>query len=226
MVSIGRQLKTKGVIMALLSLVLMNIGCDDKIDNPVVNPSEGKTVEVTLCIGIADEADGYTVGTKSGVSTDKGAFSYELQPNAMTKGDASIKPDQLYNLEIQQYDQVGNRIGGMSSAVTQAIGSAITLSLVANADCQLVIVAWGEGNTSTRLGTNTLDAVQKLSVDASVINSIPTTDMNKMPYTLHLEHVCVEDNAIKSIEGKDVRLLLKRIAARLTLDWTHTTVTP
>ena len=223
MASIGRELKTKGVIMTLLSLVLMNIGCEDNIGNPAVNPSEGKTVEVTLHIGFANEADGYTVATKSGTSTDKGAFNYELQPNAMTKGTASVKPDQLYNLEIQQYDQAGKRIGGMSSVVTQqAIGSAITLSLAETPDCQLVLVAWGDGNTTPRLGTsNTLEAVQKLSVDASVINNIPVDNMNKMPYILHLEHVKVSDGKLQSVDGEDVRLLLKRLAARLTLNWTY-----
>ena len=223
MASIGRELKTKGVIMTLLSLVLMNIGCEDNIGNPAVNPSEGKTVEVTLHIGFANEADGYTVATKSGTSTDKGAFNYELQPNAMTKGTASVKPDQLYNLEIQQYDQAGKRIGGMSSVVTQqAIGSAITLSLAETPDCQLVLVAWGDGNTTPRLGTsNTLEAVQKLSVDASVINNIPVDNMNKMPYILHLEHVKVSDGKLQSVEGEDVRLLLKRLAARLTISWNY-----
>ena len=224
MVSIGRNLETKGVIMALLILVLMNISCEDKIDNPAVNPSEGKTVEVSLHIGFADEADGYTVATKSGTSTGKGAFSYELQPNAMTKGDVSVKPDLLYNLEIQQYDQSGKRIGGMPSAVMQqATGSAITLSLVENPDCQLVIVAWGDGNTSPRLGTgNTLEAVQKLSIDASIINNIPADNMNKMPYILHLEHVKVSSSGkLQSVDGEDVRLLLKRLAARLTLNWTY-----
>ena len=44
--------------MTLLSLVLIGTGCEDKIDSSVVNPSEGKTVEVTLNIGIADEEDG------------------------------------------------------------------------------------------------------------------------------------------------------------------------
>ena len=223
MASVGRKLKKKGVIaMTLLTLVLMNIGCEDKIDNPAVNPSEGSTVEVTLNVGFADEADGYTVATKSGTSTDKGAFSYELQPNAITKGDVSVKPDQLYNLEIQQYDRSGKRIGGMSSVVTQQTGSAITLSLVENPDCQLVIVAWGDGNTSPRLGTgNTLEAVQKLSIDASVINGISPENMNKMPYILHLEHVKVSDGKVQSVDGEDARLLLKRLAARLTLNWTY-----
>ena len=222
MASIGQNLETKGVIMALLTLVLMNIGCEDKIDNPAVRPSEGKTVEVSLHIGFADEVDGYTVDTKSGTSTEKGAFSYELQPNAMTKGDVSVKPDQLYNLEIQQYDQSGKHIGGMPSAVTQQTGSAITLTLAENIDCQLVIVAWGDGNTSPRLGTgNTLEAVQKLSINASVINGISPENMNKMPYILHLEHVKVSDGKVQSVDGKDARLLLKRLAARLTLNWTY-----
>ena len=221
MASIGHKLETKGVIMTLLSLALINTGCEEQIDSPAVNPSGGETVEVTLNIGFADEEDGYTVATKSEASTDHGAFRYELQPTVKTKGDASVKPDQLYNLEIQQYDRSGYRIGGMSSAVTQEIGLATTLALAKDKDCQLVIVAWGEGNTSPRLGTNTLDNVQKLSIDASVINIIPVNNMNKMPYVLHLEHVCVEGNTIKSIEGEDVRLLLKRLATRLTLNWTY-----
>ena len=58
MASIGQKLETKGVIMTLLSLVLISTGCEDKIDSSVVNPSEGKTMEVTLNIGIADEEDG------------------------------------------------------------------------------------------------------------------------------------------------------------------------
>ena len=223
MAYIGQNLEKKGVIMALLTLVLMNIGCEDNIDNPAVNPSEGKTVEVSLHIGFADEADGYIVATKSNVPTEKGAFSYELQPNAITKGDVSVKPDQLYNLEIQQYDQSGKRIGGVPSAVTQQTGSAITLTLAENLDCQLVIVAWGDGNTTPRLGTsNTLEAIQKLSIDASVINNIPTDNMNKMPYILHLEHVKVSsDKRLQNVDGKDARLLLKRLAARLTLNWTY-----
>ena len=224
MASIGRKLEKKGVIaMTLLTLVLIGTGCEDSIDNPAVRPSEGKTVEVSLHIGFADEVDGYTVDTKSGTSTEKGAFSYELQPNAITKGDVSVKPDQLYNLEIQQYDQSGKRIGGVPSAVTQQTGSAITLTLAENLDCQLVIVAWGDGNTTPRLGTsNTLEAIQKLSIDASVINNIPTDNMNKMPYILHLEHVKVSsDKRLQNVDGKDARLLLKRLAARLTLNWTY-----
>ncbi|MCD8270439.1 MAG: DUF4906 domain-containing protein [Parabacteroides sp.] len=209
--------------MTLLSLVLMNTGCEEQIDPTKVPSNEGRMVEVSLNIGFADEADGYTLATKSDASSDKGTFSYELQPSVITKGDATRKPDKLYNLEIQQYDQTGKRIGGLSSAVAeQAIGSTISLDMKADSNCQLVIVAWGKDNDSIRLGTsNTLEAVRKLSINASVINSIPTDNMNKMPYVLHLEHVDATTSTIRSREGEDVRLLLKRLAARLTLNWEY-----
>ena len=227
MAGIGHKLETKGVIMTLLSLVLISTGCEDKIDTPAVNPSEGKTVEVTLNIGLADETDGYTLSAPSGTKSSVTAFHYALQPRVSTKGVvSSLKPDKLYNLEIQQYDRSGNRIGGMSDVVAEwKIGSAFSQTLAENSDCQLVIIAWGSGN-STTLGTGDLASAQAKSVDASVISGLNPSvqsDMNKMPYVLHLEHVKVENNTIKSIDGedKDVRLLLRRLATRLTLDWTY-----
>ena len=230
MASIGHKLETKGVIMTLLSLVLISTGCEERIDPPAVNPSEGKTVEVTLDLGFADETDGYTLSAPSTTKSNAAAFNYALQPAVTTKGEGtSLKPDNLYNLEIQQYDRSGKRIGGMTNAIAvQEIGSALNLTLAVDSDCQLVIVAWGNENTATRLGTtDNLATVQsKKSLDASTISSLQPgiqTDMNKMPYVLHLEHVCVESNTIKSIDGedKDVRLLLRRLATRLTLDWTY-----
>ncbi|WP_455640310.1 DUF4906 domain-containing protein [Parabacteroides sp.] len=213
--------------MILMSLVLMNTGCEEQID-PANIPSEGgKMVEVSLNVGFADEADGYTLATKSDVSSGKGAFSYELQPSVSTKGDATMKPEKLYYLEIQQYDRLGKRIGGITEVKDEReVGSTIELSLQENPDCQLVIVAWGYGNTDTknRLGNSSLADVQKLSLDATTISNLDPekqSDMNKMPYVLHLEHVNATASTIKSSEGKDVRLLLKRLAARLTLNWTY-----
>ena len=226
MASIGHKLETKGVIMTLLSLVLISTGCEEQIDTPAVNPSEGKTVEVTLNIGLADETDGYTLSAPSETKSSVTAFNYALQPAMATKGaESSLKPDKLYNLEIQQYDRSGNRIGGMSNVIAeQEIGSALKLTLTANIDCQLVIVAWGKSNTSTTLDTGNLTSAQTKSIDASVISELNPSnqeDMNQMPYVLHLEHVCVENNTIKSIEGKDVRLLLRRLATRLILNWSY-----
>ena len=117
--------------MTLLSLVLISTGCEERIDSPAVNPAERKTVEVTLNIGLADEADGYTLSAPSETKSSVTAFSYTLQPAMATKGtESSLKPDKLYKLEIQQYDRSGGRIGGMSNVVAeQEIGSAISLTL-------------------------------------------------------------------------------------------------
>ena len=213
--------------MTLLLLVLINTGCEEQINPTKVPSEEGKMVEVSLNVGFADEADGYTLATKSDASSGKGAFSYELQPSVVTKGDATMKPDKLYYLEIQQYDRSGNHIGGIKEVIGEReIGSTIELSLQEDSDCQLVIVAWGYGNTDTknRLGTSSLADVQKLSLDATSISNLDPekqSDMNKMPYVLHLEHVDATTSVIRSLGGKDVRLLLKRLAARLTLNWTY-----
>ena len=220
MAGIGQKLETKGVIMTLLSLVLISTGCEERIDHPAVNPSEGKTVEVTLNIGFADEVDGYTLSAPSETKAATSAFSYELQRSTATKT-ATAKPEKLYNLEIVQYDSNGTYKKRAYFSGETAIGSTLNLTLDELSDCQLVIVAWGNGNTTT-LGTRNLSNAQTdVSIDASVIKDIPVDNMNTMPYVLHLEHVCVESNTIKSIDGKDVRLLLRRLATRLTLDWTY-----
>ena len=227
MASIRRKLEKKGVLtMTLLTLVLIGTSCEDKIDSPVVDPSDGKMVEVSLNIGFTNEEDGYALGTKSGVSSDKGVFSCELQPTAVTKGDVSVKPDKLYNLEIVQYTSDGNYKSRtyLNNPGGTAIGSKIVLNFAALDDCQLVIVAWGKGNTKILNTQGLAEAQKKVSIPASTIETIDPTkldDMNKMPYVLHLKHVKVENNTIKSLDGHDVRLLLKRLATRLTIKWTY-----
>ncbi|WP_455640590.1 DUF4906 domain-containing protein [Parabacteroides sp.] len=213
--------------MALLSLVLIGSGCEEQIDPVKVPSNEGKQVEVSLNIGLANEVDGYALSTKSATpSTEKGAFSYELLPAVTTKDGTSVKPDMLYRLEIVQYDQNGTYKGSyyVDNDNGTTIGSSITLNLTASDDCQLVIVAWGKGNTTT-LGTVNLDEAQNVSIPAGTIETIDPTNqesMNKMPYVLHLKHVKVNANSkIQSFDGQDARLLLKRLAARLTLTWTY-----
>ena len=85
MADIGHKLETKGVIMTLLSLVLISTGCEEQIDPPAVNPSEGKMVEVTLNIGFADEADGSTLSAPLTTKSNEAAFSYALQLAMATK---------------------------------------------------------------------------------------------------------------------------------------------
>lgn len=216
-----QKVNKKRVIMALLSLVLINTGCEDRIDSSGV--SGEKMVEVSLNIGIADEADGYDLSvapaSKAG-SPKNSAFDMQLVPKAATRA-VSSKPDKLYKLEIRQYNQTGTSYLGGIEPTDKAIGETFTASLKEATNCQLVFVAWGQ-NVYKRLGSGSLASAQAITVDASVIKGIQPGNMNTMPYVLHLKNVNVtSDGKITSPEGKDVRVLLKRLAARLTLTWNY-----
>lgn len=111
--------------MTLLSLVLISTGCEERIDSPVVNPSEGETVEVSMTIGLADEVDGYNLSASTkAFSQKKGAFNMELVPTETTRSTTSSKPDALYQLEIRQYDQGGNYLNG-NGPQDQTIGKKV-----------------------------------------------------------------------------------------------------
>ena len=134
-------------------------------------------------------------------------------------------PDQLYNLEIRQYDVNGNHLTGNDYG-TVNIGTSLDVTLQASDNCQLVLVARGNGPAVTALGTKTLEQVQSMIVNSSVINAIDpsaTGSMNAMPYVLHLKHVKVNGKAItQSPDGSyDMRLMLKRLATRLTVTWDY-----
>lgn len=218
-------------------------GCEEEVHREILPTSQRETVRVAVPIGWGAEEDfvfapstpevSATGAPASEKADTREAFQYTLLSPAPTRAFSDILfPDQLYNLEIQQYDLAGNRIGGMSAAVTQAIGSVLTVPLATSDDCQLVAVAWGEGNT-TRLGTSSLDEARKNAVIApSLIDPLDPsrqTDMNKMPYVLHLPHVKVTagnttgTGILCSLDAddKDIRLRLKRIAARLQMTWSY-----
>ena len=225
----------KQVVMALISILLFGSGCEDRIDtrgNSSVG--EGTPVDVALRIGLADETDAYTLSaapeSKAPASTSVvPAFDYALCPSAGTKAATTLKPTALYNLEIRQYrNSDGVCIGGSGTvAEEEATGSLITATLQTATKCHLVLVVWGKGNTTNRLGTVTLSKAQEMSVLSSyitVLDPAKQDDMDKMPYMLHLEDVNVSDDGrIYSADGEaiDVRLLLRRLAARLTVDWTY-----
>ena len=150
-----------------------------------------------------------------------------LSSGTVTRGGTSA-PDQLYNLEIRQYDSKGGYKNGKAYG-NVLLGQHLEVTLSALTDCQLVIVARGNGGAIAALDGKSLEQVQKMDVSSSVINAIDPSnseDMKKMPYVLHLEHVNVvqvdEEYLIQSPEGSyDTRLLLKRLAARLTVNWNY-----
>jgi len=228
MASIGYKLETKGVIMTLLSLVLISTGCEDKIDSPTVNPSEGKTVEVTLNLGIADEEDG--AGATASPTSKAGSNSrsaLEAVPvyGMQTKSGTDI-PDKLYNLEIWQYDGSGKQIGGKALG-NVTVGSTFTASLKQATGCKLLLVARGASADFESLSGKTLSEVQNMTVKAkeSNINAIASNaignSLANMTYYLYLENVNITSaGKIESPAGQDVRLLLKRLATKVELNWT------
>ena len=228
MASIGQKLETKGVIMTLLSLVLISTGCEDKIDSPTVNPSEGKKVEVTLNLGIADEEDG--AGATASPTSKAGSNSrsaLEAVPvyGMQTKSGTDI-PDKLYNLEIWQYDGSGKQIGGKALG-NVTVGSTFTASLKQATGCKLLLVARGASADFESLSGKTLSEVQNMTVKAkeSNINAIEPNaignSLANMTYYLYLENVNITSaGKIESPAGQDVRLLLKRLATKVELNWT------
>ena len=230
MASIGHKLETKGVIMTLLSLVLISTGCEEQIDPPAVNPSEGKTVAVTLDLGIADEEDGAGTTaspTSKAGSCNRSAFEIASVADMRTKAAGNI-PDKLYNLDIIQYVSGGSVKSNTLSEQTigAALGTTTTVKLTPDTGSKLLLVARGASADFGSLTGKTLSAVQDLKVKAetSKIKGISTdatgNDLANMPYYLYLENVNItSDGKIQSPAGKDVRLLLKRLAVKVQLDW-------
>ena len=228
MVSIGRKLEKKGVIaMTLLTLVLIGTSCEDRIDNPAVHPSEGKTVEVALNIGFADEVDGATLSanTKAPNNRDgdkQSSFDMQLVPASQTRAATTVHPDKFYNLTIHQYDLSGGHLASSTNVAEQAPGTTIA-NLSNSSDCQLLIIARGATEAVASLNNKPLSEVRKIMANTETIKAINATDgtdINNMPYLLFLPHVKIESGKIVSLEGTDVRLLLKRLAVGVTIDWT------
>ncbi|MRX95290.1 DUF4906 domain-containing protein [Parabacteroides goldsteinii] len=216
MASIGHKLETKGVIMTLLSLVLISTGCEEQIDSPAVNPSEEKMIEVTLNIGFAEEIDAasFFPTTKSG--NESNTFDVQFAPYPKTKTVANNHPDQLYNLEVCQYNTEGVLLQYKNLGIVNP-GTNVSFELNNLEDCQLFFLARGSGNVAGSINGKSLDGLNDVIASSETIEKI--TDINQMPYFLHLEKVKIVDGKLQSIDGKDARILMKRLAVRLSISW-------
>ncbi len=226
-------------------LLCTTTACDDWIETTTALPEDGETVEVTVRLGFAPEenaADAAT-DTRTYAGADKGqAFSAKLQKKAetreITEGTEATTPDGLYELNVMQFKADGTSLLTTSTYKSGKtdLGSVLSISLAASEDCQLVIIARGEGASTAAIGTTTISALQAISFDRDVIATIPTSgatqdEMNKMPYVLHLKHVkVVKDGNVGKLQSpdvnsdngaQDVRLMLKRLAAKVTVNWNY-----
>ncbi len=231
------MLKKNILFTLLLSTAVFATGCKDELEMPLTPEAGGEgTVPVTFAIGIADEQDGYNQGESSAARTmDNSAnagqgLDARIVPDPVSRA-TGLKPQQVYNLQIIQFSQDGQKLAA-TSATSYTIGSKITLSWnTSNTDCQLLFIAAGNGGSVSKYPSgslNTLADYQQMISNVDFAN-LPTgetnqTDVDKQPYVLFLPHVKVENNTIQSPgiidgTGHDVRILLKRLAAKLTLKW-------
>lgn len=226
---IGIKKKIMGPMAGLILLIGIT-ACENELGFSSPQQEE-RQVTVSLSLGFADEEDGYTPSgtTRSNGMAQDGAFSAEPVPMVHTRADAGMKPDKLYELRIMQYVSNGTLKKSQSFSGATDLNKKLTLTLTALDDCQLVIVACGKDNGSLNFG-NSISELQKLTLDKSYFDAIPTDgstsasgiNINKMPYLLHLPHVKVTNEGIQSVEGAyDARLLLKRLAAKMTVAWNN-----
>lgn len=227
-------MKKKWIYLIMSLVFLMGIAaCENELGISPSQPEE-RQVTVSLSLGFADEEDGYTaaggMNTRSEDASQNGAFCAQPVPVVRTRGNGGLlQPDHLYELRILQYDSGGILQNSQSFSGATDIGKKLTVTLNASDDCQLVIVACGKNNASLALG-NSISDLQKLTLEKSYFDAIPTdgstsadgVSINQMPYILHLPHVKVMDAGIQSVEGAhDARLLLRRLAAKVTVAWNN-----
>lgn len=117
--------KAELIMMSIAGIMVGMSGCVDHLDTPQPPMPEGKSVDVSLCVGIADGID---------ATPTKGTSMDAL---------ATAIPDQLYNLQILQYDSNKNFMKLVTVGGNQAIGSTLNVTLAACDNCHLILVARG-----------------------------------------------------------------------------------
>lgn len=222
-----------GLVKWLFAAAFMAVAasCVDNLEASAPDIPDGKEVRVELSFGFADEEDGYDFSGSTradGTVEEKqsGAFVMTPNPKVQTRSAEITMPDALYELYVMQYTQGGALVGNINyTAGATAIGQKLSFTLTKADDCQLVVFARGKGNSVPGISGG-LSNIQGLTMSDNIFKSIPTSgatqeQMNKMPYILHLPHVNItNDGKLQSLTGAhDARLLLKRLAVKLTVNW-------
>ncbi|OUP18940.1 hypothetical protein B5F32_11010 [Parabacteroides distasonis] len=200
---LGIKLQKAGLIMmSMMGIIVGMSSCEDRFDTPRPPMPKGKSVDVSLCVGIAGGVD---------ATPTKGTLTDAL---------AAAIPDRLYNLQILQYDSNKSFKKLVPVEDNPAIGSTLNITLAPCDNCHLILVARGATEAIPAFsGSPSWSDLQGKLADYNTINDL--TEINNMPYFLHLPNVNVtnEGKVIGSALGEDARILLKRLAVRLTVNW-------
>lgn len=218
-------MKKQSFLLVLFSVMYLFFLASCQEEHLLPPEAEAEWVNVSLCIGLEQPEDGYISAPQT--RTDDADTGFSAEPVAIANTRAvQLIPDKLYSLEIGQYNASGTRLASKTDFGTVELGQELTLGLQQATGCQLLVVVRGASNFIGSIGTNTLAGVRSgINTLWSNITNIPAdspsqADINKMPYFLLLENVNVtSDGKITNPDGTDVRLLLKRLAARVKLSW-------
>lgn len=198
--------------------------CQDEIIATPPSVTDGETVSVEVTFDTEDVQDACDLLPQQGAAATRtacpkgGAIKVELLPAAATRSIELEKPTELKNVYIVQKKADGTIvILNSGKPLTLSLGTKQTLTgLQVDGDSQLYILA---ANGATLNVTPSASNLADWAVTSASVNSVET-DISKMPYYLHLKHVKItNDGIIQSLQGHDARLRLRRLAARININW-------
>lgn len=213
-----------------------------EVGNGLFELPEGM-VQVELPVELEDGTDGYDLlpqHSDTRAQGNKSAVDVRIIPHVQTRLTGTedplkiAKPDGIYELHVLQLDQSGvvlTNTGTNYVANTPIVpGKKVTLKLAASNDCQLILYARGGISSEGGAAGGSLNGSNwtTFKVPAARIYGITDeTTMKNMPYILHLKHVKViagttsGEGILQNVTGEDVRLRMKRLAARLNVTWNY-----
>lgn len=220
-------------IGVLLPIGIM-LSCTDDELAVAGGGTEGETLVVSLPIELEDTPDAVepqseATATRLAASSSS-AFDVYLgtgvQTRAGTYTDAlkDAKPTKLASVQVLQIKN--GAIVANKTYTNVELGRKVDLTLTEADDCELVV--WVKG-ASGDVGNNwNTYEVYHSTIKNITAESHISTD-GKMPYLLHLKNVKVVkkesgtagEGIILSPAGKDVRLRLRRLPARLNVTWDY-----
>lgn len=220
------------ILLAALLHATTFTACQDDTQEIILPPAPDNTVPVEIELAYEDEEDGYGMDNgrtpRSASTTEKNqntGLDAELIPEVKSRS-TEVKPDKLYGLHIRQLGSNGaSLVSNANYSVTAELGTKLTLGLVANTECQIVIIARGANTNPSIDGNSNWATLQgyKSGADIKSIDGTNQASLKNMPYILHLEKVKVVQKdgkyVIQNVDGTDARLRLKRLPAQLTVKW-------
>lgn len=234
-------MKKKGLYWLAVALIVASCTDDAIVIAPPAPLPEG-SVSVELPLEMEDAADASELyGRESDTRAAGSGIDVRLEPSAQTRAGgalATAKADALYQLYMMQLDKNGTTVLTAPTIVAERVelGKTVTLNLKESEECQLLFYARGgaTGDASSAGGDMTAANWKDYKAPDTWINAIEeggsaTVEelIKKMPYYLVLKKVKVKKGAtegtgvVESIAGEDVRLRMRRLAVRLTAEWTY-----